>query len=63
MDIKCEVKNKILAYMFKLQNISCKMKQEVLNWFTELYSSWNETNYIPQYFIGIYLEKYIIWYK
>ena len=45
MDIKCEVENKIPAYVFKLQNISCKMKREVLHWLTEFHTSWNKTNY------------------
>jgi len=49
MDIKGEVKNKILAYVFKLQIISCKMKREVLHSFTKFYNSWNEKNYVPQY--------------
>jgi len=63
VDIKCAVKNKILAYVFKIQNIPCKMNREVLHWLSEFYTSWNKTNHIPQYFIGIYLEKYISWYK
>jgi hypothetical protein len=61
IDIKCEVKNKILTYRCtrKLQNISCKMKREVLNRFTKFYTSWNETNNVPQHFTEMYLEKYI----
>jgi len=31
VDIKCAVKNKILAYVFKIQNIPCKMNREVLH--------------------------------
>jgi len=39
------------------------MKREVLHWFTEFYTSWNKTNYIQQYIIGMYFKKYISWYK
>jgi hypothetical protein len=51
----------ILVHEYKLQNISCKMNREVLHWFTEFYTSWNETNHILQNFNGILLEKDFSW--